>query len=313
MNPSNRRIRKPKLPPDVMEALGEEPSVDGLAGLDAEGEGAADPIADAPDVAVAPPRKAPPRRSEGRVATALRHVGGFVLVVCVSVAVAWAARRYVTESPRFAVVKVDVEGNGFRTSQQLIEAAGVVMGQNVFAFDLDEARARVLRDPWIREATLSRRLPGSLTLRVAEREAVALVALGELYLSTREGEIFKRLEPGDPSDFPVITGIDADAVAEDRDGVAQSIRRALDLAGDYEQLPLGQKQKLQEIHLAKDGATTLIVGKAGLQLALGDPPFRKKLDQAARVVAELEKRGAKADAIMLDNDARPERVVVRVR
>jgi hypothetical protein len=30
-------------------------------------------------------------------------------------------------------------------------------------------------------------------------------------------------------------------------------------------------------------------------------------------VAELDKRGAKADSIMLDNDSRPERVVVRMR
>ena len=50
-----------------------------------------------------------------------------------------------------------------------------------------------------------------------------------------------------------------------------------------------------------------------MQLVLGGPPFRRKLDQAARVVAELDKRGAKADAIMLDNDTRPERVVVRMR
>jgi cell division protein FtsQ len=50
-----------------------------------------------------------------------------------------------------------------------------------------------------------------------------------------------------------------------------------------------------------------------MQLVLGGPPFRRKLEQAARVVAELDKRGSKADAIMLDNDARPERVVVRMR
>ncbi|HWL86182.1 MAG TPA: cell division protein, partial [Polyangiaceae bacterium] len=77
--------------------------------------------------------------------------------------------------------------------------------------------------------------------------------------------------------------------------------------------PLAQKARLQEIHLARDGSTTLIVGKNALQLALGDPPFRKKLDQAVRVMAELDRRGAKADAIMLDNDTRPERVVVRMR
>jgi cell division protein FtsQ len=56
-----------------------------------------------------------------------------------------------------------------------------------------------------------------------------------------------------------------------------------------------------------------VVGKSGLELVLGGPPFRRKIDQAARVVAELDVRGARADAIMLDNDARPERVVVRMR
>ncbi len=48
-------------------------------------------------------------------------------------------------------------------------------------------------------------------------------------------------------------------------------------------------------------------------LVLGGPPFRKKLEQAARVATELDHRGQKPDAILLDNDARPERVVARVR
>ena len=62
-----------------------------------------------------------------------------------------------------------------------------------------------------------------------------------------------------------------------------------------------------------DGGFTLVVGRSATELVLGGPPFRRKLEQAARVVAELEKRGAKADTIMLDNDPRPERVVVRMR
>jgi cell division protein FtsQ len=300
VTPTNRRIRKAKPAPDVMELSPDSES------LEAEG---APPLEDGEELAPPPP----PPRVESRFLRVLRHVGGVTLVVCVSVAVAWAARRYVTQSPRFAVSEIEVTGQKFRTAELLAEEAGVSKGKNVFSVDLEDARVKLSKDPWIREASLSRRLPGTLSIKVVEREAVALVSLGELYLSTRDGEMFKRLETGDPTDFPIITGISADALADDREGVAQSIRRALDLAGDYEHGPLGQKARLQEIHLAKDGTTTLIVGKNGLQLALGDPPFRKKLDQAARVLAELDKRGAKADAIMLDNDARPERVVVRVR
>ena len=46
---------------------------------------------------------------------------------------------------------------------------------------------------------------------------------------------------------------------------------------------------------------------------MGGPPYRRKLEQAVRVVAELDRRGAKPDSIMLDNEARPDRVVVRMR
>ena len=93
----------------------------------------------------------------------------------------------------------------------------------------------------------------------------------------------------------------------------RTIRRAIDLAAEYEHGTLAKRIPLGEVHVQADGAFLLVVGHDAMSLVLGAPPFRRKLDQAARVVAELDKRGAKADSIMLDNDARPERVVVRMR
>jgi len=287
MHPSNRRVAPPKLP-DVTE-------------VPAEGRLSAPPPGE--------------RRSLGaaRLAAAARAALGLALVVSVSWGVAAAARRYVMTSPRFAVTEIEIRGAKLRAEDAIAREAGLEKGMNVFLVDLDLAHEQLARDPWLSEVTLARRLPGTILVQVTEREAAAIVAIGESYLASREGELFKRFEPGDPSDLPVVTGLGADAVADDRDGVARAIRRALDLAGDYEHGPLGGKAPIQEIHLASDGTTTLIVGKSGLALALGDPPFRKKLDEAARVFAELERRGAKADAILLDNEARPERVVVRMR
>jgi hypothetical protein len=45
---------------------------------------------------------------------------------------------------------------------------------------------------------------------------------------------------------------------------------------------------------------------------LGGLRFGASLDQGG-VSQRSRKRGAKADAIMIDNDTRPERVVVRMR
>jgi cell division protein FtsQ len=253
------------------------------------------------------------RRPPSRVFAALRTALGVVLVVSAALGVAWVARRHVMTSARFAVTEIDVLGHDRRSAEAIATESGVTAGANVFSLDLDGARARILADPWISQATLARRLPGSILIQVTERKPAALVALGDTYLATAEGEPFKKLEPGDPIELPLITGLRAEGLAEDREGTMRTIRRGIDLAAEYEHSALAKRAPLEEVHVDSDGTFAVVVGRSALQLVLGGPPFRRKLDQAARVVAELDKRGAKADSIMLDNEARPERVVVRMR
>jgi cell division protein FtsQ len=249
-----------------------------------------------------------------RVASVFRAIVGIVLVVSASGAVAWVARRHVLHSSRFDVAAVDVVGNVQRSPAAIVAESGLAVGSNVFGADLNAARARILAsDPWVADATLSRKLPSTILIQVTERQAAALVALGDTYLATAQGEPFKRVDPEDSVDLPLVTGLRPEQFAEDREGGLQMVRRAMDLAAEYERGPLARRAPLEEVHVEPDGAFSLIVGRSAMQLVLGAPPFRRKLDQASRVVAELDRRGAKADAIMLDNDSRPERVVVRMR
>lgn len=254
-----------------------------------------------------------PSRLPAFLFNSLRTFTGVALVATASIAVAWVARCHVMSSPRFAVTDVVVAGNDRRTSDAIVAESGIAAGTNVFATDLESARAKLLADPWIADAALVRRLPGTVLVRVTERKAAALVALGDTWLATADGEPFKKLEADDPIDLPLVTGLRSESLAEDREGAVRTIRRAIDLAAEYEHGLLAKRVPLEEVHIDEGGAFTLVVGRSAVQLVLGGPPFRRKLDQAARVVAELDKRGAKADAIMLDNGARPERVVVRMR
>jgi cell division protein FtsQ len=279
--PSNRRVKASQLPLD----LAQEPA----------------------------PPPASRRRPPSRVLAALRTALGIVLVVSAAIGVAWTARRHVMTSPRFAVTEVDVVGQSRRTAEAITAESGVTSGANIFSLDLDGARAKILADPWISQATLARRLPGTILVQVTERKPAALVALGDTYLATAEGEPFKKLEVGDPIDLPLVTGLRQEALDDDREGTMRTIRRAIDLAAEYDHGALARRAPLEEVHVDSDGTFAVVVGRSAMQLVLGGPPFRRKLDQAARVVAELDKRGAKAESIMLDNDTRPERVVVRMR
>lgn len=285
--PQNRRVAKPKEAKAVVEAPSE---VSGLEEVE------------------------PTRRDPSRVFEVARTALGLLFALGISIGCVYVLVHYTHTSPRFGVRTFHVTGMAQRTAEAIVEQGGMREGDNIFALDLDRAQAKILEDPYIETVTIARKLPTTLLIEVTEREAAALVAMGgSLYLATREGEVFKKVEPTDPFDLPIVTGIDPDRVATDRAGVTTAVRRALDLAGEYERLGSAKRFPLQEIHASEDGTLSLVVGKSGLVLRLGKGPYRQALDQASRVLNEVTSRRAQAKVIFLDNEAHPERVVVRMK
>lgn len=261
---------------------------------------------------VRPPSAASPLRT--RATATAKLFAGAVIVLTASVAVAWGARRYLLSTPRFAVRTVLVEGESRRSAEQLAKTGGIAIGQNIFALDLDQAKAKLVADPWVEQATVTRTLPSTVHVKIVERDARAVASIaGELYLVTRDGDPFKKLEGDDPSDLPVITGISGEQVAHDRAGVVLALRRMLDVADDFDKAAITKRYPLQELHLEKDDALVVTIGREAIALHLGRPPYRAKIEQAARVLNEVSRRKANASVLFLDNDAHPERVVVRMR
>lgn len=260
------------------------------------------------------PPSMPKAKGPGRISRAVSLVGGVAVVLAASIGVAWGARRYIVSSPRFAVRTVTVDGAHRRTAQQIAANGGVAVGKNVFALDLQQAGALIAQDPWVEKATVTRKLPSTISITVVEREAAALVAVGgELYLATREGDLFKKIGQEDPVDLPLITGISTTQVTGDRKGVIQSVRRVLDVAEEAERTGIARRYPLQELHLEKDGSLVVTIGREAIAVSLGQPPYRDKMEEASRILNELARRKANAAVIFLDNDAHPERVVVRMR
>ncbi|KYF77178.1 cell division protein, partial [Sorangium cellulosum] len=245
---------------------------------------------------------------------ALQLLAGAAVVLVASTAVAWGARRYIVSSPRFAVRTVLVDGVQRRTAEQVATAGGIEVGKNIFTLDLELAGASISTDPWIEKATVTRKLPSTIQVNVVEREAQALVAIGgDLYLATRDGELFKELAEDDPVDLPIVTGITGEQVARDRAGVIIAVRRLLDVVEDMGRAGVARRYPIQELHVERDGSIVVTIGKEAIALHLGQPPYRDKVGQAARVLTELAQRKASASVIFLDNDAHPERVVVRMK
>lgn len=257
-----------------------------------------------------------PRRgiSRARLLDSLRITAGVIVTVGAALLCVWGLVRYTRTSPRFAIKSIVTHGNVHRSPEDIARTGGIAVEHNIFATDLESAQTRLLGDPWIEKVTLRRKLPGTVLIDLVEREAHALIAIGaDLYLATRQGELFKKYEPGDPFDLPVVSGIRPDDVAEDKAGAVALIRRALDLVTDYEHSGPAKAHPVQEAHLEDDGGIVLVVGKDATALHLGRGPYRQGIEQASRVLAEIGSRKGQASVVFLDNEAHPERVVVRMR
>jgi cell division protein FtsQ len=120
---------------------------------------------------------------------------------------ALAAGYQLTADAGFAVDQVLVEGRGRTARAAILSALRVQRGTPILAVDPETARNRLEALPWIAQATVERRLPKLLYLRLTERKPLALWQLdGKLSVIDRAGRVI----PGVPAKrfarLPLVVG-----------------------------------------------------------------------------------------------------------
>src|SRR5690606_19330088 len=84
------------------------------------------------------------------------------------------AVRQAQRSAGLTVQGVFVAGRVRSDKGELLRALGVARGDLILAFDPDEARRRLVAMPWIKDASVSRKLPDAIEVRLQERQPLAL-------------------------------------------------------------------------------------------------------------------------------------------
>lgn len=262
------------------------------------------------------------RRCVRHLARSLPYALIAVAMMLMPVAAVWGY-RYVTVAPHFGVKEVLVDGNRRLSAQYLLESAGLDRSPNVLALDLESIEARLLEDPWIRAARVERRLPNRVILTIREHEPAALIALGALYLVDRRGKVFKRVEPGEHFDYPVLTGLsrgDLGPEAEpERTGASHRlVRGGLRLLDVWAASPLSEARRVSEVHMDPLFGYALVLGdgpqnEQGAIVRLGRGAIREKLDRLEAILADAARRGRRLGEVRLNDERDPSRVAVRFR
>ncbi|NPA94202.1 MAG: FtsQ-type POTRA domain-containing protein [Thermodesulfobacteria bacterium] len=121
----------------------------------------------------------------------------------------YGIKKWMRCCPYFFVTRVEVEGAHRLSKKALVELSSIKEGDNIFSLDLDAIRNKILENPWVRNASVERRLPDKIIIHIDERTPFALARIHDrIYLVDKYGEPFKPLEPKENFSAPVITGVE---------------------------------------------------------------------------------------------------------
>jgi cell division protein FtsQ len=182
----------------------------------------------------------------------------------------------------FSVREIKVNGGEKVGGSEIVAMAGLSHGMSIWRVDPTEIESKVGSHPWVGRVLVRREFPRRVVIEVEERQAKAIAALGKLYYVDRDGFIFKAVEDGERSDFPLLTGLKQDDL---RSPTSFATRQRIQEALGLNDLMAKEAFALSEIHfLPQEGLIVYPVGRR-IALAMGEGNWADKIKRLERVLA----------------------------
>ena len=174
----------------------------------------------------------------------------------------------------------------------ILQLAKIGPGTNLLALKPFQVERALEAHPWIARASLTRKWPQRVYLHIQEREPVALVQEGELYYVDHQGRLFKPLSPGDPHDFPIITGLPRKFFSPDEGALPETMARISELMDLLKKTPPPLSlESISEIHVDLERGLTLYANGLGAGVDLGRDRYQEKLQRLAQAWPSITHKG----------------------
>jgi cell division septal protein FtsQ len=189
-------------------------------------------------------------------------------------------------SPLFVVKQVDVEASGRPGSDEIRSMSGIRPGMNMLTLDTEQVSRRLETHPWIQHATVVKRLPDQVLIKVLKRRPAVLVGVqGCLYYMDAEGKILDRVEPGGSLDFPMMTGLEQDVEDARLCGEGRDLQQALSLLRVLQADPvLGS---VSEVQIDRSEGLSFVLEAFPVPVHMGWSGFLEKMIRFEKALPSL--------------------------
>lgn len=208
--------------------------------------------------------------------------------------------------PYFNIKDINVKNNKNISISNVIETSKISKGNNIFYIDLDSAKKNLLKNPYILEAQIKRKLPSTLVVTIKEREAVFYGNKGNKYfVLDRNGAVLEERQDINNMKLVKLQGFD-----ESKSKLGQPIvvddERKIETARELSAL-LGSKKDNYGISIVDIGDITNIkVYYNNICIKLGNnQSLDVKLNKAFNIVFQKEELKGKKGYIDVSFEGNP--------
>lgn len=187
------------------------------------------------------------------------------------------------KSPYFAIKDIKVNGNARVSRAEVLEMAGVNIGDNLLKISAAEIRKNLRLNTWVSEVNIARNFPDRLSIAVKERNPVAFINLNALYFVDETGTVFKKASIEDDMDLPVITGLAKEDIEQEAKTSELAVS-AVNLIRLLSEKGIFTDDELSEVNIDKAYGLTLYTMQQGTRIELGDGDFTEKIARLEKII-----------------------------
>jgi len=223
----------------------------------------------------------------------LRRLVIGVLATMVITAGGGAGLHWLLTTPRFGVASVEVRGVSRVPPDQILAAAAIQRGTNIFKLDTIGVTGRVESLPEVRRADVVRELPNRVVISVEERRPFTLVHGGRLHWMDEEGRLLGASPEAVAPPMPVISGLSAEELASMRTAPGPKARAAIGVIRALLRSGNGLTAEISEIDMSRREGPVLYTVD-GVEVRLGTEDWDERLTRLEGVLAQIATQDVRA-------------------
>jgi len=194
------------------------------------------------------------------------------------------AYRLVTTTPALGLTEISVTGNQRLAYGQVLEIAGLRLGQNSLGVNVTRVEAALSQNPWVEFVTVRRELPDKLFINMVERQPSFWVRQdGQLYFADAKGNIITQLSPGDSASLPLLEV--APELGDQQASVEAMVERM-----NKQELPFALGQ-MAWVKISESGQVELYLDALRLRVRAELADWPTQFDRIEKVWRDLKLRG----------------------